>query len=144
MVALSKEQLSFTDVQSLLGDFDTMFSPSLSSHIDLFAFAKKLAKNASFILCKKNEKLVGYIAFYENKDTKISYIPSICVKDSCRSSGIASQMMDYLISQSHPDINTIALEVRKNNNSAIRFYQKQGFVTKDDRGEKVLMNKTFK
>lgn len=141
MVSLSKEQLSFADVQKLLGEFDTMFSPSLSSHIDLKSFAEKLAKFAFFVLCKNEEGIVGYIAFYENRDTRISYIPSVCVKDSYRSKGIASQMMDYLIAQSHPDINTIALEVRKNNNSAISFYQKQGFVMTEDRGERLLMNK---
>lgn len=143
MVSLSKEKLSSAEVQDLLGGFDKMFSPSLSSHINLVAFAEKLVNNAFFILCKNNEEIVGYIAFYENRDTRISYIPSVCVKDSYRSKGIASQMMGFLISQSHPVINSIALEVRKNNHSAVMFYKKQGFVEIEDRGEKILMKKNI-
>jgi ribosomal protein S18 acetylase RimI-like enzyme len=141
MLSLSKEQLPVVDVQRLLDDFDIMFSPTLSSHIDLLAFAEKLAPNALFILCRSSEEIVGYIAFYENRDTRVCYIPSVCVKDTYRSNGIASRMMDYLVTQSHADINTISLEVRKNNDSAIRFYRKQNFVVTEDRGDKLLMNK---
>lgn len=141
MVCLSKEQLTVARVIGLFDDFDTMFSPSLSSHINLSEFAEKLARNAFFILCRNSQEVMGYIAFYENKDTRICYIPSICVKDTYRSNGIASQMMDYLTSRLHSDINTIALEVRKNNDSAICFYQKQGFTLAEDRGNKILINK---
>lgn len=141
MVSLSREKLPVASVISLLDDFDTMFSPSLSSHINLSAFAEKLALNAFFVLCRQGEELIGYIAFYENKDTGICYIPSVCVKDTYRSNGIASLMMDYLISRLNSDIKTISLEVRKNNDSAVGFYQKQGFAITEDRGDKLLMSK---
>ncbi len=141
MINYFKERLSIEDVRLLLNDFDAMFSPALSSNVDINSFAEKLSENAFFILCKSEKEVVGYIAFYENCETKIAYIPSICVRKTYRSKGVASQMLKFLVSQSPKDINYIALEVRKNNNSAIRFYKRHGFVAKEDRGIKIFMTK---
>lgn len=141
MVSLAKEKLTIDDVKELLMDFDSMFSPALSSFINIVSFANKLSKNAFFIIGRVEEEIVGYIAYYENCETKMDYIPSICVRDSFRSCGIASKMMDYLISQTPESIESMALEVRKNNYSAIRFYEHNGFSISEDRGEKFLMVK---
>lgn len=144
MLSYSKGTLTIIEARKLLSEFDTMFSPALSSHIDISIFAEKLAKHACFILCKNDDIVAGYIAFYENKETKMDFISSICVRESFRSKGIATQMIEYLITQSPSDINYISLEVRKNNKSAVLFYDKLDFITKEDRGEKLLMIKQIK
>lgn len=141
MLTLTPQQLTTVEVQRLLRDFDTMFLPALSNYVDIDNYSMKLAKHAHFILCKNGEEVVGYIAFYENKETKVDYIPSICVRDTYRMKGVASLMMDFLISQAPTVIEFVALEVRLNNEAAARFYKKQGFVTKEERGEKILMIK---
>ena len=141
MISFSKERLTKEDAHQLLNDFDQMFSPALSSHIDIERFSEKLSKYAFFILCRSDDEVVGYIAFYENKETQTSYIPSICVKDSYRAKGLASQMMDYLVQQSPDDIEKISLEVRKNNSSALKYYERNGFVFSEDRNTKILMNR---
>ena len=141
MLTLTRKRLTAIEVQRLLCNFDTMFSPALSNYVDIENYSVKLAKHAHFILCENEEEVVGYIAFYENRETKADYIPSICVRDTYRMNGIASLMMDFLSSQSPSEIEYVALEVRINNETAVCFYKKQGFVTKEERGDKILMIK---
>lgn len=51
-------------------------------------------------------------------------------------------MLEKLVDENN-DFHSIALEVRKNNYLAKRFYEKHGFVETEDRGEIILMAKAF-
>jgi len=144
MHSLLKTRLTAEEVESLLTDFDKMFSPALSSNVDIVSFSQKLAKYAFFILCKEKDEIAGYIAYYENEDTGVDYITSICVRDKYRSNGIATKMIDFLISNTLENIDSISLVVRRNNATALRFYTKTGFVVKEEKEYTLLMEKQIK
>ena len=52
-------------------------------------------------------------------------------------------MLSRLKELSSDGFSSIALEVKKTNISAYQFYKKHGFIEKEDRGEKLLMEKTI-
>lgn len=53
-------------------------------------------------------------------------IEYIVVKEQCRNMGIATRLLEHMISK-YNNINNITLEVRESNKIAINFYKKNGF-----------------
>lgn len=143
-LVFAQTQLNEVDSLSVLSAFDLMFSPRLSTKIDISEYSKKLSKFASWILCKDADEIVGYIAFYQNIETGVDYIPSICVLDSYRNYHIASRMMAYMIEKAPLEINEIKLECRQNNISALGFYKKNGFEVVEENEDKYLMKKKIR
>ena len=111
----------------ILNQFDGCFSPILTSLIDIKAYAIKWSQFADWILCRRGEEIIGYIVFYENIESGICFITSICVSDSYRHYGVASGMLRFLIDSVSSSIKKINIECRKNNVSAIEFYKKVNF-----------------
>lgn len=139
-LALIKTRLCLEDAFDVLHEFDCMFSPCLSTIVDIAEYARKLAQNAFWILCKKSEQLVGYIAFYRNIETGVDYITSICVLDVFKHYNVATKMLDYLTIDAPSAITAIKLECRKNN-PAVLFYLKRGFEIQEEGTEKYMMIK---
>ena len=127
-ITITIEKLSQQQSFELLSVFDKMFSPQLSSMIDLLTYSEKLAKYANFVLCRKDNLIIGYIAYYNNIKLEQYYITSICVSDNYRSIGVATKMLCFLEKNAPLYIKTISLEVRKDNFSAYSFYSKMGFI----------------
>ena len=141
-ISLEPYRLSFDEVLSMLNQCDNSFDPPLSSHIDLQAYARRMSEHAYFVLIKNDEGgVVAFTAYYLNQEGAFAYIPEIWVADTCQRMGLGHKMIDYL-AQKVPDyVKAIHLEVRKNNEKAYRFYQKEGFVLVEDRDRKVLLEK---
>lgn len=73
---------------------------------------------------EKNNKIVGFIhiqLLYEVMD-----IINIVVLEEYRHNGVASNLMDYVISE-HNEIKKVMLEVNEGNDIAIKLYSKFGF-----------------
>ena len=128
----------------ILQRFDTMFTPCLSTRVDIKSYSIKLSKYASWILCKHCSSVVGYIAYYHNIESSTNYITSICVLDTFRNYKIATHMLEYIIKEDSSSISTIKLECRKNNMSALQFYKKNGFAIAEDTGDNYIMVKLLK
>ena len=143
-LVFKQERLNEKDTYDVLSRFDTMFSPSLSTKVDIASYSKKLSQNASWILCRHNNSIVGYIAYYQNTGTKIDYIPSVCVMDIYRSYHIASRMLSYMIGRAPLEIEEIKLECRKNNDAALHFYYKNGFQVISESDDMFLMSKIIR
>lgn len=111
----------------ILNQFDVFFSPKLSSLIDIKAYAIKWSQFADWIFCRRGEETIGYVAFYENIESGVCFITSICVSDCYRHCGVAYRMLCFLIDNVSPSIKKINLECRKNNASAVEFYKKVNF-----------------
>lgn len=142
MDILTNISLNTYVVSDLLKNFDQVFCPSISKEIDLEAYSSKLSKNAHFILVRqsKDNKVIGFIAYYTNQTSHFFYIPLIAVIPEHQHDGIGRIMMNLLKStMADKDVNEIRLEVNKNNLKGHAFYIKNGFRILEDRGSKYLM-----
>lgn len=97
-------------------------------------------------MCMEEDELLGFTAYYLNTVKHQIYITLICVDSSYQAHGIGSKMLGHIAVKAQTvdySYSTIALEVNKQNGKAHRFYQRQGFVEQENRGEKMLMVKAI-
>ena len=84
------------------------------------------------------EDQVSKIYVYEKEDTVVGVIMATDLVETCdllilvvdpeyRNMGIASNLMDYLISELDENLKMITLEVSANNKEALSLYDKFGF-----------------
>ena len=140
------QRLAQDKVLELLREAENSFTPPLSCNIPytLEEYATKLSEHAFFILCKEDEIVIAFTAFYLNKEGGFAYIPQIWVSDDHQCRGIGSSMIDELVKSVGDDINAIRLEVRKNNGKAFSFYLKSGYAMVEEKNGKCLMEKIIK
>lgn len=82
--------------------------------------------NYIFLKAEINDEIVGYIGFYYSFDE--GDITNIAVRDIYRRQGIGESLIYALIEEcKNRKINSIMLEVRISNDSAINLYRKIGF-----------------
>jgi len=80
-----------------------------------------------YLLYVDNSKIIGYIKYQDIVDR--FEIDDIFVKEEFRNNGIAKSLMEELISiGKNQRIINITLEVREDNYSAIKLYEKYGFI----------------
>ncbi len=137
--------LTQEEVISLLRKAENSFDPPLSQNIPYTVsdYAKKLSENAWFILCMEDDEIIGFTAYYLNQEGGFAYIPQIWVSDMHQRKGIGASMMDKLIKDVPSYVKSIRLEVRKNNEKAVAFYEKNGFVVFDEKNGKLLLGKVI-
>ena len=137
------QRLAQEQVLELLREAENSFTPPLSCNIPYTVeeYATKLSEHASFVLCKEDERVIGFTAFYLNKEGGYAYVPQIWVSDDYQRQGIGSAMIDELVKNVGDEINSIRLEVRKNNSKAFSFYLKSGYTVVEEKKGKCLMEK---
>lgn len=82
--------------------------------------------NYNFFAATINNKVIGYIGIYQIY--KQCYITNIAVYKEYRRKGVASKLLETVISFSKSsDFDFISLEVRESNIVAINLYEKLGF-----------------
>lgn len=108
-------------------------------------YSHKLFVNASTFEIWDDLLLVGLICAYLNYESKIVYIPYVCISKDYSGMGLASSLFDYLEEYCRERLlEKIFLEVREDNHSAISLYSKKGFsnlekVNGKNRMEKIIM-----
>lgn len=75
-----------------------------------------------------DNKIVGFINYYKIYD-RIE-IANFNVLDYFQNQGIGTKLLNYIIDKYQSECKNITLEVRKDNNNAIRLYKKVGFIEK--------------
>lgn len=133
--------LAYDAVLTCLQNFDSNFDPPFSVSIDLARYADKLYCNAKFIVAELDDDIVGLLAYYQNIDKKFLYIPYFVVTDRYQGKSIGRQLLEELEGISKGKYDSIYLEVLKRNISAYHFYTRNGFIDKEDRIDKLLMQK---
>lgn len=89
-------------------------------------FTYLLRMDALFLVAQEAEKVVGYCGVIMAADE--GDITNVSVKKELQGQGIGKALMTELIKRTgEMGINTIFLEVRKSNGSAIGLYEKMGF-----------------
>lgn len=139
------QKLSKEEVLAILMKAENGFNPPLSKNIPyiLDDYAKKLSEFARFILCVEEKEIIGFMAFYLNQEGGFAYISLIWVSDNHQKKGIGATMMELLSKEVSTCVKSIRLEVRKNNEKAMRFYKSSGFLSIEDSDKKILLEKTI-
>lgn len=111
-----------------LCNFD--FVPPLSERVEISDYAHKIAHKALRFEAWSGEVLVGLVAAYCNdQQNRIAYITSVSVRREWTGKGIAGQLMTRCIEHAKASgMWQISLEVASGNASAIRLYEKNGFI----------------
>ncbi len=109
---------------------DKFFKPALSSYVDIAAYATKIKLNSITFEAWEENQLIGLIACYANNvKEKKAYITNVSVLSAYYNQGIASTLLDMCIDKlKQKNIESLLLEVRNNNERAIRLYGKKGFM----------------
>ena len=138
-IRLTKEEANL-----ILQKFDDSSDTPLHIGLNFDSYSEKLSQFANFILYHQNDKLLGFVAYYLNKEELFIYIPQIIVHKDGRHLGIGHQMLNELQKRKKTYYNCILLEVLKNNENAIMFYKREGFQMIKDNGERWLLRKNLK
>lgn len=106
------------------------FFPALSERVEIPDYAKKIISNATRFEAWSNCTLIGLVAAYCNDHEKgIAYITSVSVLKERTGKGIATRLIDQCIAHAKEvGMQQIGLEVAGANATAIRLYEKRGFV----------------
>lgn len=134
-------RLSQSEVLSLLERFDDSSDIPLHKGLDFISYSKKLSQYAYFVIATENNQQIGFIAYYINDENQFAYIPQIVVHKTARHNGVGHSMFNELYCSLTRSIEYIKLEVLKSNNVARNFYQREGFISIEDRKERILLTK---
>lgn len=85
-----------------------------------------------YLIAYAGEKIVGYIGYHQIVDE--ADITNLVVDQRFQQKGVASQLMQLCIEKWRTDqVTKVFLEVRRNNQAAIKLYQKQQFLITGER-----------
>lgn len=123
-----KQVVSEIDLQNMLLSENEEFIPPLSTSVNIEAWTKKLIKNAQFICCYFNNKLIGAVAIYcNNQETSRAHIPLVVIKKDYTNKGIATNLINKaLICAKEYNMQNVTIETQSD--KALRLYQKLNFV----------------
>lgn len=142
-MTFANKKLDYATVLALLNQCENSFDPPLSQNIPYTVsdYAKKLSEFAGFVICVENDEIIGFAAYYLNQEGGFAYVPQIWVSDNYQRKGIGSCMLDELKRTVQPFATSIRLEVRRNNEKAVSFYERTGFCVIGDNNGKILLEK---
>jgi ribosomal-protein-alanine N-acetyltransferase len=100
-------------------NFESPWSPK--------AINESVQKGSVYVAVKNSDEnaILGYIIIYEGFDTV--EIMNIAVDDDCKRQGIGEKLLTYIINKYRESSLDIWLDVRDNNEAAIKLYEKKGF-----------------
>ncbi len=141
------EQLQLDELKAFLREQAEDAFPDLKDEQRLNMLAEKWATNAEFCTCRNDEgSLVGMIAFYANgKGADFAYIPHVYVSHNYRGKGVFKQMLLMVENTVRTrGFKEVRLEVHNDNKTAIRSYERTGFVRLGEAGkDSVFLKKTI-
>ena len=126
-----KQVLSTNEVNELLFEFNEVFNPPLIERVsDFMIYADKLVKNGYVYITLKDNKTVGFVAFYANdRAENIGYLAQIAVKHNYTTQGIGYELLKQFEKISlEKGMTTLKLEVSNSNSHAIKFYSRNNYV----------------
>jgi ribosomal-protein-alanine N-acetyltransferase len=130
MISLKQIRLTENEIFNYLQNNEDIFIPSLSSRVDLRKFSLKLSERAVHFCAFDNDLLIGLIACYFNDlVTLTGFISTASVVKEYQGQGIASALLDAAVEYGKSKgFTRIMLEVRNENEPAIKIYRECGFI----------------
>jgi ribosomal protein S18 acetylase RimI-like enzyme len=122
---------------------DSRFVPPLSSRVTISEYAHKIYTRAMRFEAWTGGALVGLVGIYtDNHPERFAYITTVSVLATTPEPRIASQLLDksaeYL---KDSGFRQVELEVDRENQRAIRLYERHGFIALKVSGRTVLMRR---
>lgn len=127
----------------IIGNCDKAFENPVTEHNVYSALLEKIHQKGIFIFAYQGNVSSEYCVLYaNNSETRNAYISLIAVRPEYQNLHIGKQLIETClqIAESY-GMQTCSLEVRKNNASAIRFYQRNGFVFQDEKTDSFFMKR---
>ena len=127
----AKNSSSKNDIKNHLERCNTLFKPALSSYINLNTYSKKLSERARRYEVFFKGELVGLVAIYQTEDC--GFITNFSVEKDFIGKGVSSELMKSCVDDvKKQNLGIIRLEVFKENERAVKFYFKYGFIVEND------------
>lgn len=132
---------SYDAIIDHLNTCTSYFNPPLNTLVNIEEYGEKIYYNAITFECWKNNELIGLIAVYFNNiKNKIGFITNVSVLKEYQKFGIASKLLSNVIKYGREiNYDSIKLEVRENNKTAIKIYERHGFNKINQSGDKIMM-----
>lgn len=124
----------------MIRNCDGAFETPVSQRVIYTTLMEKLYQNGRCIFAY-NGQVLGYCAFYANdSERKNAYISLIAVDPECQKMHIGTKLLsDSFETMRACGMSYCLLEVQKNNQNAIRFYETNHFVMIEEREKSYLM-----
>lgn len=131
-------------IESFLISCTNLF-PNIFKFDDISAYANKLSDLADGVVALEDEEFVGVcLGYFNNLDTKKAYISIVCSLYCDRNKGLGTILHDAFCKLSlAAGMESISLQVLKENKRALIFYEKMGYKIDADNGIKWLVKKVF-
>ena len=145
MIVKYKKIIKNEEILKILKMFDSIFNPNLSLEIkDMKEYSIKLENYSEFYIFFNEEKIVGFMCFYLNSKTKISYLSLIAIVPKNQNRKIGRELINlYEKISREKEMNVLKLEVFSSNKKAIQFYKNVGFTITEIKKEKIIMTKVI-
>lgn len=121
---------SAAQIAAHLTQCNDSFIPKLSARVDICAYADKLASKAVRFEAWSEDVLIGLVAAYCNDlEQRTAFITSVSVLPEWTGKGIASALLAQCIAHVRElRMRRLQLEVARDNQPAIKLYERHGFV----------------
>ena len=121
---------SEAEIAEHLSRCDVDFVPPLSGRVQINDYAKKIASKATRFEAWSGGTLVGLVAAYCNdQEKRVAYITSVSVLREWSGKGNFTRLISQCIEHAKVSgMRQVSLEVASDNTTAIRVYEKNGFV----------------
>jgi len=107
---------------------------------DVDDFINKIKRYAVIQTYYNENDLKGFIAYYANDPFKNAFLTMLLIDKNCQGEKLGKLLLESSIQDlKNRDFNNYGLEVLKQNQRAILFYEKFGFKKEEDRGDLWLM-----
>lgn len=134
--------MSFVEIKALIRSEQKRQHNRFIETDDLNSYLLKIQNNAEFITHYITGQCAGFIAFYCNDEAKeLAFITLVLLAPEFRGRGLAKNLINYTLDYCKKNgFKKCGLQVRKDNFSAIKLYEKCGFIIESDNDEKILMS----
>lgn len=132
MVEIIKYEPGDANVQELLSflkETDDYFQPPISTKIELFAYAEKLASHATNFVARDSGVIVGFSSTYINKAPEMSFGTYVCVKKEYQKDGLIGTelMLSGIREAKKKGSRGIWCMIRKSDVALWNFYKRLGY-----------------
>ena len=120
---------NYKDISDILNYYSKDLEPIRAGRIDLDEMARKFSAFGKVIELEEEGERVGFAAFYHN-DRKLrrAFLSMIVVLPEYQGHGCGSRLVTEVEHECVDDgMKILAVEVRTDNERAIRFYKERGF-----------------
>tara|TARA_R110002051_G_scaffold238375_2_gene299115 strand:+ start:6253 stop:6717 length:465 start_codon:yes stop_codon:yes gene_type:complete len=139
-IKYSSNASNYIDIRSHLERCNHLFKPALSSYINLDEYSMKLFEQSIRYEIFYDLDLIGLVAIYHNSN--VGYISNFSLEQSFIGKGFSNDLMLACLDASiNKKLESIRLEVFKENTRAVKFYAKHGFIVEKENNKVFILVK---